>query len=99
MAYLFHPNGKVETQPKLHLTPTEIKEWGMAPGESIQVFETKKGTIAILTCYDIEFPEVVRKVVGSVQILFSVHHVPMIVMGFIVFATHAMQERLKIKFM
>lgn len=64
MAYLFHPNGKVETQPKLHLTPTEIKEWGITPGESIQVFETSKGTIAILTCYDIEFPEVVRKVRG-----------------------------------
>lgn len=64
MAYLFHPKGKVETQAKLHLTPTEIKEWGITPGESIQVFETSKGTIAILTCYDIEFPEVVRKVRG-----------------------------------
>jgi predicted amidohydrolase len=28
----------------------------------LQVFETEKGTIAMLTCYDIEFPEVVRLV-------------------------------------
>ena len=32
----------------------------MAAGEGLQVFDTEKGKIAILTCYDIEFPEIVR---------------------------------------
>jgi predicted amidohydrolase len=60
VAHLFYPDGRIAEQPKLHITPTEVKEWKMTPGESLQVFETEKGTIAILTCYDIEFPEIVR---------------------------------------
>ncbi|GJM72210.1 hypothetical protein HMSSN036_44260 [Paenibacillus macerans] len=32
----------------------------MTPGDGLQVFETEKGTVAMLTCYDIEFPEIVR---------------------------------------
>ncbi|EAX48415.1 Nitrilase/cyanide hydratase and apolipoprotein N-acyltransferase [Thermosinus carboxydivorans Nor1] len=62
VAHLFYPNGKIVRQPKLHITPTEVKEWNMAAGHDINVFETEKGTIAILTCYDIEFPEIVRMV-------------------------------------
>lgn len=61
-AFLFYPDGTVAEQPKLHMTPTEEKEWNMTPGEGLRVFETDKGTIAILTCYDIEFPEIVRMV-------------------------------------
>lgn len=60
VAYLFYPDGRVAKQPKLHITPTEVKEWNMSPGDNLEVFETEKGTIAILTCYDIEFPEIVR---------------------------------------
>ncbi|NGQ96728.1 carbon-nitrogen hydrolase family protein [Brevibacillus sp. SYP-B805] len=60
VAHLFYPDGRVAEQPKLHITPTEVKEWNMSPGEGLQVFETAKGTIAVLTCYDIEFPEIVR---------------------------------------
>lgn len=60
VAHLFYPDGRIAEQPKLHITPTEVKEWKMAPGDSLQVFETSKGTIAMLTCYDIEFPEIVR---------------------------------------
>ncbi|MDQ0111359.1 carbon-nitrogen hydrolase family protein [Paenibacillus harenae] len=59
-AHLFHPDGKVDVQHKIHLTPTEVSEWGMSPGDGLEVFETKFGTIAMLTCYDIEFPEIVR---------------------------------------
>lgn len=62
VAHLFYPDGRVAEQPKLHITPTEVKEWKMTPGESLQVFETDMGTIAMLTCYDIEFPEIVRMV-------------------------------------
>ncbi|GIQ69951.1 acyltransferase [Xylanibacillus composti] len=60
VAHLFYPDGRVAEQAKLHITPTEVKEWGMSAGEGLQVFETEKGTIALLTCYDIEFPEIVR---------------------------------------
>ncbi|CAH2715649.1 Formamidase [Neobacillus rhizosphaerae] len=59
-AYLFYPDGRVGEQAKLHITPTEVNEWNMAAGDSFQIFETNKGKIAILTCYDIEFPEIVR---------------------------------------
>lgn len=72
VAHLFYPDGRVVEQAKLHLTPTEIKEWNMAPGEKLEVFETDKGTVAMLTCYDIEFPEIVRmaKAKGA-DIIFS----------------------------
>ncbi len=59
-AHLFYPDGTIAEQPKLHITPTEVKEWKMAAGDELQVFETEKGVIAMLTCYDIEFPEIVR---------------------------------------
>ncbi|MGG4395484.1 carbon-nitrogen hydrolase family protein [Paenibacillus thiaminolyticus] len=62
MAHLFRPDGTVEEQAKLHITPTEVTEWNMAAGDGVRVFHTEKGTIAILTCYDIEFPEIVRMV-------------------------------------
>jgi predicted amidohydrolase len=59
-AHLFSPDGWVGEQAKLHITPTEVTEWNVRGGDSFQVFETAKGTIALLTCYDIEFPEIVR---------------------------------------
>ncbi|MBP1933571.1 carbon-nitrogen hydrolase family protein [Ammoniphilus resinae] len=62
VAHLFYPDGRIAVQPKLHITPTEVHEWKMTPGEDIRVFETDFGTISLLTCYDIEFPEIVRMV-------------------------------------
>ena len=62
VAHLFYPDGTVATQAKLHITPTEVNEWNMAAGNELNIFETSKGKIAILTCYDIEFPEIVRMV-------------------------------------
>lgn len=60
VAHLFYPDGRVEEQAKLHITPTEVDEWNMQAGDSFRIFDTDKGKIAILTCYDIEFPEIVR---------------------------------------
>lgn len=60
VAHLFYPDGRVEEQAKLHITPTEVDEWNMSAGASFKIFETDKGKIALLTCYDIEFPEIVR---------------------------------------
>ncbi|MDZ5473734.1 carbon-nitrogen hydrolase family protein [Bacillus sp. 31A1R] len=60
VAHLFYPDGRVEEQAKLHITPTEVEEWNMTKGDSFRVFDTDFGRIAMLTCYDIEFPEIVR---------------------------------------
>ncbi|HZH59219.1 MAG TPA: carbon-nitrogen hydrolase family protein, partial [Metabacillus sp.] len=60
VAHLFYPDGRIAEQAKLHITPTEVEEWNMSAGDSLQVFVTDKGMIAMLTCYDIEFPEIVR---------------------------------------
>ncbi|MBO9129000.1 carbon-nitrogen hydrolase family protein [Bacillus sp. 165] len=60
VAHLFYPDGRIGEQAKLHMTSTEVNEWNMTPGEGLAVFQTDKGTIAMLTCYDIEFPEIVR---------------------------------------
>lgn len=60
VAHLFFPDGRVAEQAKLHLTPTEVREWNLAPGDALHVFETEKGAIAVLICYDVEFPELAR---------------------------------------
>lgn len=61
-AFLFGPDGSVHTQDKLHITPTEKEEWKVKEGDGVRVFDTPFGTIGVLTCYDIEFPEIVRMV-------------------------------------
>jgi predicted amidohydrolase len=61
-AFLFAPDGTVHTQDKLHVTPTERDEWNLKEGDGVQVFDTPFGTVGVLTCYDIEFPEIVRMV-------------------------------------
>jgi predicted amidohydrolase len=60
ISYLFRRNGTIEKQYKIHITPSEKRWWGVKPGNKVQVFETDKGKIAILICYDIEFPELAR---------------------------------------
>ena len=60
VAHLFTPAGNVYTQEKLHITPTERDAYGIVPGDGLQVFDTAFGRIAIVICYDIEFPELTR---------------------------------------
>ncbi len=70
-AYLFQRNGEIQQQYKLHNTPDEKHWWGIEPGEKMRVFETDRGRVAILICYDIEFPELARIAVEKgAQILF-----------------------------
>ncbi|GFZ94787.1 hypothetical protein GCM10008018_46460 [Paenibacillus marchantiophytorum] len=59
-AFLFFPDGRVETQCKMHLTPEEQIRWPLVAGDELNVFDTEWGRMAILTCYDIEFPELAR---------------------------------------
>lgn len=60
VAHLFSPSGKVYTQDKLHITPSERALWNFRPGSSVKLFDTPFGRIGIQICYDIEFPEVAR---------------------------------------
>jgi len=65
VAHLFSPMGNVYTQEKLHLTPAESAYWGLSQGEGLKMFDTPLGRIAILICYDIEFPELSRMLVDA----------------------------------
>ena len=65
VAYLFRRNGTLERQAKLHITPSERKWWGVEAGDRLGVFETDCGRIAILICYDVEFPELARVAAGK----------------------------------
>jgi len=71
ISFLFQRNGTLGKQYKLHITPNEQRWWGVNAGKSLEVFDTDKGKIAILVCYDVEFPEVSRIAVErGAQILF-----------------------------
>lgn len=60
VAYLFRRNGTIATQQKIHVTPNERKWWGVSPGDELNVMDTDRGKIAIMICYDVEFPELSR---------------------------------------
>ena len=45
---------------KIHVTPDEIKSWGLSGGKSLQTFDTDCAKIGVLICYDVEFPELSR---------------------------------------
>ncbi len=71
VAYLFHRDGTIDRQYKLHITPAERRWWGVLPGDRLDVFETDRGKVAILICYDVEFPELARVAAANgAQILF-----------------------------
>lgn len=71
ISYLFRRDGTLGKQYKLHITPNERRWWGVAPGHSLEVFETDRGRISILIDYDIEFPELARIAADKgAQILF-----------------------------
>jgi predicted amidohydrolase/GNAT superfamily N-acetyltransferase len=71
VGYLCHRNGKVERYEKIHITPDEMKFWGLSGGDTIKTFETDAGKIGILICYDVEFPELPRLLADEgMQILF-----------------------------
>jgi predicted amidohydrolase len=60
VAHLFSPDGRVRTQVKVHPTPWEREKWGVSGGDDVEVFELCGVKAAILICYDVEFPELVR---------------------------------------
>jgi predicted amidohydrolase/GNAT superfamily N-acetyltransferase len=70
-AHLFTPNGQVFRQKKVHLTQTEKGPYQMSRGHGFYVYHTDYGNIAILVCYDVEFPEAGRVLAeAGAQIIF-----------------------------
>jgi predicted amidohydrolase/ribosomal protein S18 acetylase RimI-like enzyme len=60
ISYLFRRDGTIGKQYKIHGTPNEQRWWGVTSGDKVEVFETDRGKVAILLCYDVEFPELAR---------------------------------------
>lgn len=70
-AHLFTPHGNVFRQKKVHLTPMEKNLYQMSRGHDFYVYHTDFGKIAILVCYDVEFPEAARVMAeAGAEILF-----------------------------
>jgi predicted amidohydrolase len=58
-ARLFAPSGKHGVQHKVIMTPFE-RDWGIAGGHAVRLFDTELGRIGVAICYDSEFPLLVR---------------------------------------
>lgn len=59
-SFFFAPDGSHEVQGKLNMTRFEKENWRVSPRDTLRIFETPMGRIAITTCYDVEFPEICR---------------------------------------
>jgi len=60
-AVLFNPEGLIQgIYDKTHLTTGELPQ--LTPGDSYPVFETEFGNLAMLVCFDLQYPEAVREV-------------------------------------
>lgn len=71
VGYLCRRDGSYEMYEKLHVTPDEMKSWGLSGGQLLQTFETDCAKIGVLICYDVEFPELSRIMADQgMQILF-----------------------------
>ncbi len=68
-ARLFSPTGGRGLQDKQIMTRFERDPWDIAPGGPLQVFDTGLGKIAVLICYDSEFPLLGRAVSDADLIL------------------------------
>ena len=57
VGFLCRRDGTYEMYEKLHVTPDEMKCWGLSGGKTIRTFETDCAKVGVLICYDVEFPE------------------------------------------
>jgi predicted amidohydrolase/ribosomal protein S18 acetylase RimI-like enzyme len=72
VASLFRRDGTVERQYKLHISPSELRWWGVSAGDEVRVFDTDRGKISILIGDDVAFPEVARIAAGKGALLLFV---------------------------
>ena len=71
VGYVCKRDGSIDRFEKLHVTPDEVKVWGMEGGKRLKAIDTDCGKIGVLICYDIEFPELSRLLADEgVDILF-----------------------------
>ncbi|MES2884787.1 MAG: carbon-nitrogen hydrolase family protein [Pseudomonadota bacterium] len=71
-AQLFAPNGRSGWQDKWTMTRFETELWGISAGDTLKVFDTALGRIAINICYDVEFPLLARaQVEAGAQIILA----------------------------
>jgi predicted amidohydrolase len=61
-AFIAHPDGRVESQDKIHLTPQE-HSLGAKGGDELLVTKIGPFTVGLLICADIQFPELSRYLV------------------------------------
>ncbi|MEQ9616837.1 MAG: GNAT family N-acetyltransferase [Phycisphaerales bacterium] len=59
-SYFFASDGTHSLQGKLNMTRFEKDVWRVSPRDTLRIFETPFGRVAITICYDVEFPEVCR---------------------------------------
>ena len=64
-AYLFSPAGDHGHQDKLLMTRFEHEQWDISAGDTLHVFATSLGRLAINVCYDSEFPLLARRQVEA----------------------------------
>lgn len=60
ICYLCRRDGSYESFRKIHISPGEVKHWGMVGGDELKAFDTDSGKIGILISDDIEYPELGR---------------------------------------
>jgi len=71
VGFLCRRDGTFDTYEKIHVTPDEIKSWGLSGGKVIKTFDTDCAKIGVLICYDVEYPELPRIMADQgMQILF-----------------------------
>ena len=71
ISYVFHRDGRISEQAKIHPTPNEVFWWNIEGGSALNVIDTDCGPIGVLVCYDSEFPELSRHLVNQgAEILF-----------------------------
>src|SRR5690606_25776087 len=58
--YIYAPDGDWEVQGKLHMTRFEKEEFFVTPHQKFRLFDTELGKMAVVICYDVEFPEIAR---------------------------------------
>jgi len=71
VSHVFKRDGTHVSQDKIHPTPNEAYWWNIMGGDEVKLIETDCGPIAVLICYDVEFPEVCRHLTDQgINILF-----------------------------
>jgi predicted amidohydrolase/GNAT superfamily N-acetyltransferase len=71
VAYVFLRDGTVHAREKIHPTPNERNWWNIRGGNELHAIETDCGPIGVLICYDVEFPELARRLADEgAKILF-----------------------------